>query len=70
MPPSTHNSDSVLPLSFSMASKMALVWKQVASKVARAMCPFLVYWVMPTMQDVRIKNSSKLMVGVSYRLFP
>lgn len=47
MPPSTARLLSLCPLSFSMASKMALVWKQVASSVARAMCPRWVCWVMP-----------------------
>lgn len=37
IPPSTANSVSLWPLSISMASRMALVWKQAASIVARAM---------------------------------
>lgn len=40
IPPSTASSVSLCPLSISMASRMALVWKQAASMVARAMCPF------------------------------
>lgn len=37
IPPSTAKSDRACPLSFSMASRIAFVWKQVASRVARAM---------------------------------
>lgn len=36
MPPSTASSSNALPLSLCMASRMAFVWKQVASRVARA----------------------------------
>lgn len=43
MPPSTASSDRACPLSFSIASRIALVWKHVASRVARAMWPFWVY---------------------------
>jgi hypothetical protein len=43
IPPSTASRRSACPLSFSMASRMALVWKQAASKAARAICPFCVY---------------------------
>lgn len=50
IPPSTASSASALPLSFDMASRIALVWKHVASRVALAMCPFCVYAVMPTFQ--------------------
>lgn len=42
IPPSTANSARGLPLSLAIASRMALVWKQVASSVARATWPF---WV-------------------------
>lgn len=42
MPPSTASSVSFWPLSFSMESRIARVWKQVASSVARAMWPFCV----------------------------
>jgi hypothetical protein len=42
IPPSTASSASGLPLSLAMASRMAFVWKQVASSVARATWPF---WV-------------------------
>jgi len=48
IPPSTASSASGLPLSLAIASRMALVWKQVASSVARATWPFCVYAVMPT----------------------
>lgn len=40
MPPSTASSDNFCLESFSMASRMALVWKHVASRVARAIWPF------------------------------
>jgi hypothetical protein len=40
IPPSTASSARGFPLSFSMASRIALVWKQVASRVARATWPF------------------------------
>jgi hypothetical protein len=63
IPPSTANSDSAWPLSFSIASRMALVWKQVASSVALAMWPFLVYCVIPTNDCQRV---NKNMVYVSY----
>lgn len=39
MPPSTASSVRALPLSFSIDLRMALVWKHVASSVARAMWP-------------------------------
>ena len=37
IPPSTASSANLWPLSFSIAFKIALVWKQVASIVALAM---------------------------------
>lgn len=49
-PPSTAKLDSFFPLSRSIASKMAFVWKQTASIVARAMCPFCVCCVIPTVE--------------------
>jgi hypothetical protein len=49
MPPSTANSVRLLPLSIAMASRIAFVWKQAASMVARAMCPFCVCAVIPPM---------------------
>lgn len=47
MPPSTASSVRACLLSFSMASRIAFVWKQVASRVARAMWPCWVYAVIP-----------------------
>ena len=52
IPPSTANSDNLCPLSFSMASRIALVWKQAASMVARAMCPRWVCCVIPTGTEI------------------
>ena len=51
IPPSTASSVKVCPLSFCIASRMALVWKQVASSVALATWPRLVYAVMPTANE-------------------
>ena len=48
MPPSTASSLRAWLLSFSMASRIALVWKHVASNVALAMCPLSVWAVIPT----------------------
>lgn len=48
IPPSTLSCLSLCPLSFSMASRIAFVWKQTASRVARAMWPRSVWCVMPT----------------------
>ena len=47
IPPSTASSLSLWPESFSIASRMAFVWKHVASSVARAMWPCFVCAVMP-----------------------
>lgn len=57
MPPSTANSVKALPLSIAMASKMALVWKQAASMVARAMCPFCVCAVIPPGKKIGLVKS-------------
>lgn len=48
MPPSTASVCSAVPLSFSIAWRIAFVWKQVASIVALAICSFVVYCVIPT----------------------
>lgn len=49
IPPSTANSFSLWPESFSIASKIAFVWKHVASNVALAICPCFVCAVIPNM---------------------
>lgn len=49
MPPSTASMLSLWPLSFSIASRMAFVWKQVASRVALAIWPRSVNCVIPKM---------------------
>ena len=49
IPPSTASSSSLCPLSFSIASRIAFVWKHVASNVALAMWPLWVCAVMPKM---------------------
>lgn len=48
IPPSTARSVNWWPLSLAIASKMALVWKQAASRVARAIWPRCVCCVIPT----------------------
>ena len=48
IPPSTASSVSLCLLSFSIASRIAFVWKQVASRVALATWPRCVYAVIPT----------------------
>ena len=42
-PPSTHRDSSLTFESFSMEFNSSKVWNASASKVARTMCPFLVY---------------------------
>lgn len=58
IPPSTARACKAVPLSFSIASRIAFVWKQVASMVARAMCSLRVNWVIPTRKICCISENS------------
>ena len=64
--PSTFNVSSFTPLSFSITSKTALVWKQTASRVALAMWAEVVYAVKPMMVPAYFISKDSTSVNTSF----
>lgn len=57
MPPSTCSRVSGIPQSLAIASRTSRTWKQIASSVARKMCPFSVSSLMPQITLIGLKKN-------------